>query len=152
MSININDEYDKVYRYCYFKTSNQYIAEDLTQETFLKYFQQTSYIDHGKPLAYLYTIAKNLCTDHYRKAKAVPLTEEVCAKEELAGLDTSVAVKQALSTLPEDVRELLLLRFANELSMNEICKMTTLSRFVVYRKINAALKELRLILREEDFI
>lgn len=152
MSIDINEEYDKVYRYCYFKTSNQQIAEDLTQETFLKYFQQTSYIDHGKPLAYLYTIAKNLCTDHYRAVKAIPLTEEVCAFEELAGLDTSIAVKQALSTLPEDVRELLLLRFANELSMNEICKMTTLSRFAVYRKINAALKELRLILREDDFI
>ncbi|WP_398450398.1 RNA polymerase sigma factor, partial [Sedimentibacter sp.] len=47
MSVSLQDQYDKVYRYCYFKVNNKEIAEDLTQETFLKYFSQTSYINRG---------------------------------------------------------------------------------------------------------
>lgn len=58
MSENLQEQYDKIYKYCYFKVKNKDIAEDLTQETFLKYFSQTSYINRGKLLAYLYTIAK----------------------------------------------------------------------------------------------
>ncbi|WP_242860907.1 sigma factor [Defluviitalea phaphyphila] len=38
--------------------NNKEVAEDLTQETFLKYFSQTSYINRGKSLTFLYTIAK----------------------------------------------------------------------------------------------
>jgi len=67
MSLSIHDQYDKIYKYCYFKVKDKQTAEDLTQETFLRYFSQKSYINKGKPLAYLYTIAKNLCIDFYRK-------------------------------------------------------------------------------------
>lgn len=63
MSIDINEQYDKIYRYCYFKVKSRCLAEDLTQETFLRYFAQTSYVHRGKRLAYLYTIARNLCID-----------------------------------------------------------------------------------------
>ena len=57
MSNNLPILYDKIYKYCYFKVNNKDVAEDLTQDTFLKYFSQNAYIDKGKPLAYLYTIA-----------------------------------------------------------------------------------------------
>ena len=73
--MDIEEEYDKIYRYCYFKTHMQQMAEDITQETFLRYFSQTTYINRGKPLAYLYTIARNLCNDHYRKQVAEPLDD-----------------------------------------------------------------------------
>jgi len=59
MSIDINAHYDCIYKYCYFKIKNLHIAEDLAQETFLKFIKQGSYVDRDKPLAYLYTIAKN---------------------------------------------------------------------------------------------
>ncbi|MGL5677818.1 MAG: RNA polymerase sigma factor, partial [Cellulosilyticaceae bacterium] len=75
MSISLEDQYDKIYKYCYFKVKIKEIAEDLTQETFLKYFAQNAYISRGKPLAYLYTIAKNQCTDYFRKQQPVPLQE-----------------------------------------------------------------------------
>ena len=58
MSIDMQEQYDKIYRYCYYKVNNSALAEDLTQETFLKYFEQTAYIERGKMLAYLYTIAR----------------------------------------------------------------------------------------------
>ena len=63
MSVTLQEQYDKIYRYCYFKARNKEAAEDLTQKTFLNYFSQKSYINKGKPLAYLYTISKNLCID-----------------------------------------------------------------------------------------
>lgn len=151
MSLDLNEQYDKIYRYCYFKTYNNQIAEDLTQETFLRYFSHKSNISHGKPLAFLYTIAKNLCIDHYRKIKEESLEEEDLTYTENNSLETSIAIKQALNTLPKDLQELILLRFANELSIGEICDITSLSRFAVYRRIKDALKQLNLVLREEDF-
>ena len=67
MSTDIKEQYDKIYRYCYYKVGDPSLAEDLTQETFLKYFVQNSYIERGKALAYLYTIARNLGMDAFRK-------------------------------------------------------------------------------------
>lgn len=153
MSINLQDQYDKIYRYCYFKVRNRQIAEDLTQETFLKYFNQTSYINRGKSLSYLYTIAKNLCIDFYRKSnREEGLKEEVLGNDDISTFETNLAIRQAVSTLPPDLQELLLLRFANELGINEIANIMKISRFAVYRKLNKAFDLLKTRLREEDFL
>jgi len=152
VSLSLQEQYDKVYKYCYFKVKNAHLAEDLTQETFLRFFGQQSYISRGKPLAYLYTIAKNLCIDIYRKADEQPLPEDIASDDAgIATLETSIAVKQVVSGLSDDIQEILLLRFSNELSVKEICEITGLSRFAVRRKINGGLETLKLILREEDF-
>lgn len=151
MSLELKDQYDKIYKYCYFKVNSPQIAEDLTQETFLKYFSQNSYISSGKPLAYLYTIAKNLCIDTYKKNEILPLDDDIEFVNTLEDFETSFAIKQAINTMPEDLQEIVLLRFANDLSMAEISHITGLSRFAIYRKINTALKQLKLILREDDF-
>lgn len=151
MSIDIKEQYDKIYKYCYFKVSDATLAEDLTQETFLKYFSQNSYIDRGKPLAYLYTIAKNLCTDSFRRKKTEELSDEYPANDPTGLMELQIAVRQALKTLPILEQEMVLFRYVNELSVGEISKITGLSRFAVYRKTNIALAELKKILREEDF-
>jgi RNA polymerase sigma-70 factor (ECF subfamily) len=150
MEVNMKDQYDKVYRYCYHKIQNGHLAEDITQETFLRYFSQTTYINRGKPLAYLYTIAKNLCTDHFRGKQMDPLMEED-AVYEMKDIEQSIAVKQAVKLLSKDLQELILLRFVNELSIGEIGIITNLSRFALYRRINEALKRLKELIREEDF-
>lgn len=153
MSISIEDQYDQIYRYCYFKVKNKEIAEDLTQETFLKYFKQSSYINRGKPLAYLYTIAKNLCIDFYRKSsREEGLREEMGESDHISQFETNLAIKQAVSKLPIDLQELLLLRFANELGINEIASIMKISRFSVYRKLNKALGLLKASLGEEDLL
>lgn len=153
MSINLDEHYDKIYRYCYFKVNNKEIAEDLTQETFLKYFNQRSYINKGKPLAYLYTIARNLCIDFYRKSvKEESLSVEVLANDDFNAFETNLALKQAVRKLPDELQEILLLRYANELGINEIANITEISRFAVYRKLNKALDHLKTLLREEDFM
>jgi RNA polymerase sigma-70 factor (ECF subfamily) len=148
----LRDEYDKIYRYCYFKLRNRAQAEDVTQEAFTRFFSRHDYVDRGKPLAYLYTVARNLCVDAFREKTPLPLTDELneipAAENEYKTLEDSLALKQALATLAEDERELLLLRYANELSMAEISGITGLSRFAARRKINAALKKLRQLLTE----
>ena len=60
-------QYDKIYRYCYYKVNNAAVAEDITQETFLRFLENSTYKENGKELNYLYTIARNLCIDEYRK-------------------------------------------------------------------------------------
>lgn len=52
--MNLSQQYDKIYRYCFFHTRCQELAEDLTQETFLRYYQHPQYQSTGKELQYLY--------------------------------------------------------------------------------------------------
>lgn len=151
MSASLQTAYDKIYKYCYFKVKNKELAEDLTQEAFLKYFSQKGYISHGKPLAYLYTIARNQCIDYFRQKKTEPLGEDFPADCEENTVLTNLAVSRAVESLSSEFREIILLRFASQLTMGEISQALGISRFAGYRKINAALKALKQMLREEDF-
>lgn len=76
MSADLEEQYNKIYRYCYMKLGHRQTAEDLTQETFLRFFADRRYQDMGRELAYLYTIARNQCIDYYRKQKPLAMPEE----------------------------------------------------------------------------
>ena len=67
MSSEVSAQYDKIYKYCYFKTGDAVLAEDITQETFLRFYKAGKYHEHGKIMAYLYTIAANLIKDSFRR-------------------------------------------------------------------------------------
>lgn len=151
MSIDINAHYDCIYKYCYFKIKNLHIAEDLAQETFLKFIKQSNYVDRDKPLAYLYTIAKNTCIDYMRKPDYLELTEEILAENDFEKIELKRVIKEAINTLPRDEQELVFLRYVNELKIGDIAKITGVSRFSINRKLKKALEGLKLVLREEDF-
>lgn len=150
MSLDLQEQYDKIYKYCYFKVKNKDLAEDLTQETFLKYFTQNSYTNHNKQLAYLYTIARNLCIDTFRQKQIEALDENtlICSEDEIC---TQLAVRHAIEQLNDDLMEIVLLRYGSEFSINEIAAALDLSRFTVHRRLNSALKELNKMLKKEDF-
>jgi len=150
MPADLKEQYDKINRYCFFKIHNEYIAEDLTQETFLRYFSQNTYLEHGKQMAYLYTIARNLCINYYKKEKWEELLEDVSV-DNMGNLEMNIVVRQAVNRLPEELQELILLRFVNELSIKEIAFIMNLSRFSVRRRMNNALEKLNELLGEEDF-
>ena len=151
MSIDLEEQYDKIYHYCYFKVHQREAAEDITQETFLRFFESSSYINTGKAIQYLYTIARNLCVDEYRKHRKEVLEEvlEEVLDDEAVDIDatehmiTQISVRLALSQLNETDRELLLLRYVNEVPVSVICKLYGISRFAVYRKISQAVKNLK---------
>jgi len=139
--------YDKLYRYCYFKLRDPQAAEDVTQESFLRW------VEHGQKggEGYLYTVARNLCTDHWRRCRMEPLPEDLPqpGPEEDVILRTDLG--QALDMLAEDERELLLLRWVDQLPVGTIAKLLGISRFAVYRRTERALKQLREQLGEENW-
>ena len=136
MHIDIDEQYDKVYRYCYFRVKNQHLAEDITQETFLRFFESSSYRDAGRPLAFLYTVARNLCIDEFRKVHTEELKEEIVQN----GFEDAVVEKenlqQAMETLTKEEQELLLLRYVNEVSLADLSNMYGKSRFALYRELS----------------
>ncbi len=153
MSLDLNEQYEKIYAFCYFKIHNSEVAEDITQETFLKYFESTGYIEKGKKLAFLYTIARNLCNDHFRKgAKMIDIDNLPQASEEVTDdLEIAIVVRTAVAKLTASEQEIVLLRFTNELGIGEIANYLGVSRFTVYRKLKNIEKQLRATLRKEDF-
>ena len=73
--MDLEEQYDKIYRYCYFKLHDEQLAQDITQETFLRFYRQNLNLDNSRELPYLYTIAKNLCVDEFRKRTSVSIEE-----------------------------------------------------------------------------
>lgn len=140
---DIEQQYDKIYRYCYFKLHNREAAEDVTQETFLRFLANDTYRDAGKVLQYLYSIARNLCINEYHRPQAEALPNEMETPFSEDELLSAITLQAALEGLDPEERELLLLRYANEVPVNVICRIFQLSRFAIYRKISRALKKLQ---------
>ena len=151
MSMDLSEQYDKIYRYCYFKLNHKEAAEDITQETFLRYFNSIRYEEKGKSLQYLYTIARNLCIDEFRKQSLEQLPEPQIDIDMEERILTSLAIKTALHKLDRESQEVLLLRYVNEVPVSIICNIMGISRFAVYRKTNSALKQIKEQLGKEDF-
>lgn len=146
----LEEQYDKIYRYCYYKLKQRELAEDITQETFLRFLNQERYRDIGFHLPCLYRIAHNLCVDEFRRKKPVGLlgeemVEDVTAQERMFSV---VSVRMALAALDEEEREMILLRYVNEEPVSVICELFHLSRYAVYRKTTKALKKLKKELKE----
>ena len=139
--MDIEEHYDKIYRFCYYKLQSKELAEDLTQETFLR-FLDSEYREQGMCIRYLYTIARNLCIEAYRKNKWDELPDDISDEgTEADNIVDIVFVRQALSKLSDEDRELLIMRYMNGETISDICEITGSSRFALYRKLKKAKKE-----------
>lgn len=139
--MNIENEYDKIFRFCFWKVRNKDIAEDLTQETFLR-FLDSNYDEQGKRIRYLYTIARNLCIDENRKNKPAEIPEEIPDTEGESDLTTKIFLQQLLMQLSEEDLELVVMRYLNMESTENICEILKISRFSLYRKLQKIKKKL----------
>ncbi|TCC24640.1 sigma-70 family RNA polymerase sigma factor [Kribbella speibonae] len=120
-----------IYRYTYSKTSSRSAAEDLTSETFLRAFRAIARRPraHLNFAAWLVTIARNVVIDHHRSGwsrlaivtdEVDPQVDESIGPEQAALASVSEAsLRSALTRLPDDQRECLLLRFFAGLSISE---------------------------------
>jgi RNA polymerase sigma-70 factor (ECF subfamily) len=123
------------------KTRDHHTSEDLTQETFLHFLENHIYREAGKQMAYLYVIARNLCNDYYRSGTRNEIPTENKQEKEVISSNTSfeqMKILDALERLEPLERELILLRYINKESVGRIAKLTQMSRFSVYRRIQAA--------------
>lgn len=154
-NIGLEEQYDKIYRYCYFKVKKQELAEDITQETFLRFYERFGHYGSEWTLQYLYRTAHNLCVDEYRRKKNLLLSENETEEWADEGMESKVisklVIEEVMSVLTEEEKEILLLRYVNEEEIGMICRIYHISRFALYRKIKKAVEKLQKQLRKEDF-
>ncbi len=140
--MDISEQYDKLLRYCYMRVRNKSLAEDIRQDAFMKFYESKNYHNQGKELAYLYTIARNLCIDYYRKQKDIisDISETYAVCDETDIILEKIEIEQALDKLCVSERELITLKFILELSDADIGKMSGISRFSVHRRLKSVMK------------
>ena len=127
-----DEHFDRIYRYIYFRVSNQAEAEDLTQEVFLKALQAIgSYKWRDVPFAsWLFRIAHNQVIDHFRKQskeKKAPLEEAaaVSMEDPVAMAEQKSEIEQltsAVKELPSAQQEVISLRFIAGLPIAEVAR------------------------------
>lgn len=147
---------DAIYRHCYFRVYEKNLAEDLTQETFIKtwnYLVQGKEIDNIK--AFLYKVAVNLVIDYKRKKQSLPLDD---MKEKQVSLRHSTVEEGFMNTvemhriiekmdqLEDSYREVITMRYINDLSPVEIAEILQITPNAVSVKINYAIKKLKQVI------
>lgn len=152
--MDLKEQYDKLLRYCYMKTKDRFMAEDIVQESFLRFWQNKSYTDTGKEMAYLYTIARNLCMDEFRKKKVLNIDDysdlSAGSDSEQERITDEIAIESALDHLPEELKEIVVMRYISEMSAADIGKVVGMSRFSVNRRLKEGLAILRKIMEGGD--
>ena len=144
--------YPRVLRYCYLHIQDQGYAEDMTQETFARFFRTLHQYQHyGKTANYLYVIAGNLCRDYYRKPAEI-LMEELPAQPvyQMEALDLHMDIHRALEQLPPELREVTILYFFQEIKQKEIAKILGIGLPLVKYRIKRAKELLAGCLGKED--
>ena len=144
---------DKLYTSILFLVKDKYLAEDIFQDVFIRIIDTLRggrYTEEGKFLPWAMRIAHNLCVDHFRKVKRTPTIKTGDNKDIFEvlnftedGVDTRMMkrqsydrVREMLERLPEDQREVIVLRHYADMSFKEIASVTNCS-------INTALGRMR---------
>ncbi|MFH1838179.1 MAG: RNA polymerase sigma factor [Candidatus Kuenenbacteria bacterium] len=150
----------KIYKFIYFKVSSVEDAEDLASQTFikfLKYLTKKQKINNLQAL--LYSIAKNLVIDFYRQKKQVSLFDDkikdkmIDEKSLIENLNSTLDltleienIKKALEKLNNEDKEIIILRFINDLSIKEIAKILNKSQNNTKVFLHRALRRLKMII------
>jgi RNA polymerase sigma factor (sigma-70 family) len=158
---------DKIFTSIYLLVKDRYLAEDLFQDVFIRIIDTLKggrYTDEGKFLPWAMRIAHNLCVDHFRKVKRNPTIKtsddrdifEVLNFSE-AGVDnrimndqTSDKVRRMVDLLPEDQREVIILRHYADLSFKEISQLTNCSINTALGRMRYGLLNLRKMMTEKQ--
>ena len=144
---------DKLYTSIYLLVKDKYLAEDIFQDAFIRIIDTLKggrYTEEGKFLPWAMRIAHNLCVDHFRKVKRTPSIKtsddhdifevinfsEPGADQKMMQGQSHDRVRKMLELLPEDQREVIIMRHYADLSFKEIATLTNCS-------INTALGRMR---------
>lgn len=160
--LKAHDEYaDAIFRYCYFQTSDRQTALDLAQDTFIKLWE---YMAGGKKIEYLkafiYRIARNSVIDFRRKKKSFSLDKMIeegfdpsAEKNINEAKETIFEGEEAVRTIREldaKYRDVLMLRYVDDLSIKEISEIVGESENNISVRIHRALEKLKNILKNKN--
>ncbi len=168
IEVLINKHRSKVYTYILLTIKNQQLAEDLFQETFIKVIQSLrggKYKDNGKFLSWVIRIAHNLIIDHFRKEKQMNTLSNDDSEVDLFNskklsdsnieeliIDSQIksSIRILINELPNDQREVVLLRHYGGLSFKEIADQTDVSINTALGRMRYALINLRKLIQEKN--
>ena len=153
---------DKIFNYIIYIVKDENLANDLFQETYLKAItkmQNGRYTDSGKFFWWLTRVAHNVIIDYYRAQKSSRIVEPTkdndlsnlnsnsvmdgCRESEMANAQVLRDVKRLMEALPEQQREVVFMRYYQELSFKEIAKITGVSINTSLGRMRYALINLR---------
>ncbi len=156
----VNRHKNKIYTTIYLIVKDQFLAEDLLQETYVKVvntIKSGRYNEEGKFLPWVTRIAHNLAIDHFRKAKRYPMIvmedgsnifntlefSEDSIESRQIQQDTHALLRDLIKELPDSQREVLMMRHYMQMSFQEIAEATDVSINTALGRMRYALINLR---------
>lgn len=159
---------DRVYSSIYFMVKDQWLAEDIFQETFLKALhsvKENRYNEEGKFLQWILRMAHNLCVDHFRAIKRKPpvvlqdgrdifevfqFCPSANAEDKMIKGQTTHRLHVLMDKLPKEQRDILILRHFADLSFKEIAEMMGCSINTALGRMRYALLNMRKLMKEKQ--
>lgn len=167
LSILINRHKDKVFGYIMSYVKDKQLAEDIFQDVFIKAIttlKRGGYNEEGKFLPWIMRISHNQVIDYFRKNKRMPSvdggdsfdifdvigSEDKNIEENLVSDNINADLKQLIEQLPDDQKQVLILRHYCELSFKEIAEETGVSINTALGRMRYALINLRKMMEEHN--
>lgn len=159
----------KIYGFIYSKVSDRDVANDIFQDTFIKVIKtlkSNSYNEEGKFLPWVMRISHNLVIDFFRKNKKMPMyreTEEfsvfsimtddsLTIENQLIADQVELDIQKLIEELPEDQKEVLIMRMYKDMSFKEISEITGVSINTSLGRMRYALMNLRKVIDKHQII
>lgn len=169
LGILITRHKQKIYSFIYSKVYDRDVAEDIFQDTFIKVIRtlkRGNYNEEGKFLPWVMRISHNLVIDFFRKSNRMPKFDNtgdfnifsVLSDSSLNAEKTIIKeqvendVRRLVDELPDDQREVLLMRIYNDMSFKEISERTGVSINTALGRMRYALINLRKIIDKHNIV
>lgn len=159
----------RIYGFIYSKLNDRDLCDDIFQDTFIKVIRTLktkTYNEEGKFLPWVIRIAHNLIVDHYRKNKKMPMTRETeeysifeflkdtssTIEGQLITEQVEMDLKRLIEELPNDQKEVLVMRMYEDLSFKEISEQTGVSINTALGRMRYALMNLRKLIEKNQIV
>lgn len=152
-----NEYYDSVYRYIFKVVKNKFNAEDIISNVFINIYRHRNKImDIEKSKSWVFKIAHNSIIDFYRKnAKVIPV-EEIFEQgyiesgyEQVIIKDQFIEIKRVIEQFPEEIKEMLYMRYYGDLKFREIAEILSVPENTVKSKVSRTISKIKRILSVE---
>ncbi len=167
MNVLVERYKDKIFTSIYLLVKDKYLAEDIFQDVFIRIIDTLKggrYTDEGKFLPWAMRIAHNMCVDHFRKVKRSPSIKtsddhdifevlnfsEAGADQKIMANQSHDKIRRMVDSLPEDQREVIILRNYANLSFKEIADLTNCSINTALGRMRYGLINLRKMMTEKQ--
>jgi RNA polymerase sigma-70 factor (ECF subfamily) len=169
LAMLVNRHKQKIYSFIYSKVYDRDLSEDIFQDTFIKVIRtlkRGSYNEEGKFLPWVMRIAHNLVIDHFRKNNRMPKFDNsgefnifsvlsdgaLNAEKSLIKSQVEEDVRRVIDELPQDQKEVLVMRMYSDMSFKEISEKTGVSINTALGRMRYALINMRKIIDKHNII